>query len=219
MAWRSSRALWLVLAGAAAVKPPGIRAPPRACVTRRSLLSAAPAACALAVMPSVPAARATSLTAELRQAEEALAASDGSTVLASINRLLELSSEYGGMPSDALRKELIEKVRRGRATWAPPRPLAAPAPPPHPRWHSHPACRCRTSALVPAAAAAAPGLHVPAEEACRHCAACSPLDAGVLFSFPLVLFIPHVLFVLPTSIPPQGTHAAAERRGWAGNTS
>jgi hypothetical protein len=175
-----ARSLWrlqLVLAVAAAVKPPGIRSPR---LTRRSLLAAAPAACALAVMPPVPAARAASLTAELREAEAALAASDGSTVLASINRLLELSSEYGGMPSDALRKELIEKVWRELSASGP-APPAAPRPS---RWRSRPAWQCRARAL--ATCRCSPGGEaMPAAPACGHGRLVPTRRRLYSFSFPL----------------------------------
>jgi len=103
------RVLALATSGAA------LHTPQPPFLSRRALLAVAPAALSLAALPAAPrAARAASLTAELREAEEMLAASDSSTVVAAINRLLEVSSEYGGMPSDALRKDLVEKVRAKR---------------------------------------------------------------------------------------------------------
>lgn len=82
---------------------------------RRAVL-AAPAAAALSTFGAPRAARADSAFLQsLRTAESDLAASDGSTVLSSINALLELATDYSGMPSDELRKELMERVLAKRA--------------------------------------------------------------------------------------------------------
>ena len=82
---------------------------------RRAVL-AAPAAAALSAFGAPRAARADSAFLQsLRAAESDLAASDGSTVLGSINALLELATDYSGMPSDELRKELMERVLAKRA--------------------------------------------------------------------------------------------------------
>ena len=82
---------------------------------RRAVL-AAPAAAVLSTFGAPRAARADSAFLQsLRAAESDLAASDGSTVLSSINALLELATDYSGMPSDELRKELMERVLAKRA--------------------------------------------------------------------------------------------------------
>eukprot|EP00967_Tisochrysis_lutea_P148861 scaffold285038_cov33-Tisochrysis_lutea.AAC.2 len=89
-------------------------APAAGVLSRRAVLACAPVA--LAAMPN--AAHASAFSTELGEAEAALEASDGRSVLPAINRLLEIATEYGGMPSDELRRELIEKASARATTHA-----------------------------------------------------------------------------------------------------
>ena len=97
----------LLLVGFAGAMQPVARS------TRRSfvLQGAACAACSIGL--SRPASA--SLNVDLREAEAGLMASTGGqSTEAALDRLLAISQDYGGMPSDALRKELVELMRKKR---------------------------------------------------------------------------------------------------------
>ena len=112
---RTERCAWMVmlrgrvllLVGFAGAMQPVARS------TRRSfvLQGAACAACSFGL--SRPASA--SLNVDLREAEAGLMASTGGqSTEAALDRLLAISQDYGGMPSDALRKELVELMRKKR---------------------------------------------------------------------------------------------------------
>ena len=97
----------LLLVGLAAAMQPVARS------TRRSfvLQGAACAACSIGL--SRPASA--TLNIDLREAEAGLMASTGGkSTEAALDRILAISLDYGGMPSDELRKEVVELMRKKR---------------------------------------------------------------------------------------------------------
>ncbi len=81
-------------------------------VPRRALLAAplALAAAPIAAGPRAAHAASTPFAAKLRDAEAALSAADSSSVLEQINNILELATDYGGMPTTAYREELVRAL-------------------------------------------------------------------------------------------------------------
>ena len=106
---RSLRSLFAVLALAlpAAAMRPAARASRRAVV----LQGVACAACSVGL--SRPASA--SLAVDLKEATEAYKASTGGqSTDTALERLLTISEDYGGMPTDQLRKEVVELMRKKR---------------------------------------------------------------------------------------------------------
>ncbi|KAL1514808.1 hypothetical protein AB1Y20_003894 [Prymnesium parvum] len=80
---------------------------------RRLLLHAAQLVAGASLLPAAPAHA--SLSDKLREGEAALAqASDSPTASAALTQLLEVSSDYNGLPSDALREEVVNAMRAKR---------------------------------------------------------------------------------------------------------
>jgi len=98
----------LLLVGLAGAMQPVARS------TRRSFVLQGAAACA-ACSVALPRPASASLNVDLREAEAGLMASTGSkSTEAALDRILAISQDYGGMPSDELRKEVVELMRKKR---------------------------------------------------------------------------------------------------------
>ena len=107
MATAAVRGRVLLLVGLAGAMQPVARS------TRRSfvLQGAACAACSIGL--SRPASA--TLNIDLREAEAGLMASTGGkSTEAALDAILAISQDYGGMPSDELRKEVVELMRKKR---------------------------------------------------------------------------------------------------------